>query len=375
MGTGIEYLVEEGIVSEVLARLKSGKEADVYIVRYGNQVVAAKVYKDRAHRSFKNNAVYKEGRSVRNSRSQRAIDKGSKFGKAAGEDAWKSAEVEALYRLHGVGVRVPTPVMFLEGVLLMELVCGADGQPALRLIDSELTAAEAHAGYHDMLKQLVGILSCDLIHGDLSPYNVLRGARGNIIIDFPQMISASHNSSSEAFFLRDARNILGHFANIDRTLHARSGDAREIWRAYLRRELSPEFLPSGRSAPAAPRPRIEENRARPLEHGRESRPRHPRDGGGQPRSAQGHRGGHRPPEPGPSPGRGHAHGPRSEPSSSRPLGGQRRPAPPPEVIVLVNRSRNPSTPVLPRVQPTVAAPENERAEVPGRRRRRRRARR
>src|SRR4051794_14512341 len=160
------------------------------MVRYGDKVVAAKVYKDRAQRSFKNNAAYKEGRSVRNSRSQRAIDKGSKFGKAAGEDAWKSAEVDALYKLHGVGVRVPTPVMFLEGVLLMELVCGADGQPAPRLIDAELTVAEAHAGYLDMLRQLVGILSCDLIHGDLSPYNVLRGARGNTIIDFPQMISA-----------------------------------------------------------------------------------------------------------------------------------------------------------------------------------------
>ena len=251
MATGIEHLLAEGILSEVLGRLRSGKEADVYVVRYGQKVVAAKVYKDRAHRSFKNNAVYKEGRSVRNSRSQRAIDKGSRFGKDSAEDAWKSAEVDGLYKLHAAGVRVPTPVMFLDGVLLMELVAGADGEPAPRLVDTQLTAAEANVGYHDMLKQLVLILSCELIHGDLSPYNVLLGAQGHTIIDFPQIISASHNSQSEMFFLRDARNILGYYASIDPSLAARQSDPAEIWRAYVRRELSPDFMPSGRGGPPA----------------------------------------------------------------------------------------------------------------------------
>ena len=90
MITGLEHLLEEGVLSEVLARLKSGKEAEVYVVRYGGKVVAAKVYKDRAQRSFKNNSAYKEGRSVRNTRSQRAMDRGSKFGQAASEDAANS---------------------------------------------------------------------------------------------------------------------------------------------------------------------------------------------------------------------------------------------------------------------------------------------
>ena len=145
----------EGVLSEVITRLKSGKEADVYMVRYGDKVVAAKVYKDRAQRSFKNNSSYKEGRSVRNSRSQRAIDKGSKFGKEADEDAWKASEVATLYKLHAAGVRVPTPVLFLEGVLLMEVVCGRDGEAAPRLIDIDLTVEQAHAAYLDMLSQLV----------------------------------------------------------------------------------------------------------------------------------------------------------------------------------------------------------------------------
>lgn len=255
MPTGFEHLLEEGVISEVLGRLQSGKEAEVYVVRFGGKVVAAKVYKDRATRSFKNNSSYKEGRAVRNTRSQRAMDRGSRFGKAAAEDAWKSAEANALYKLHAEGVRVPTPVLFLDGVLLMELVLDAEGDPAKRIIDTSLTVDEANAAYHDMIAQLVRILSCDLIHGDLSPYNVLWAAAGPTVIDFPQIISASHNSSSERFFLRDAENILGHFARIDRSLQARRSDGWEIWQAYVRRELTPEFRPTGRGR--LPPPRME----------------------------------------------------------------------------------------------------------------------
>ena len=263
MNRGIDHLLEEGIITEVLGRLQSGKEAEVFIVQYGERVVAAKVYKDRGTRSFKNDSGYKEGRSVRNSRSQRAMERGSSFGKTASEDAWKSAEVEALYTLHRAGVRVPAPVMFIEGVLLMELVLAEDGSAARRLIDTRLEPAQANRAYHDMLQQLVRILSCDLIHGDLSPYNVLWAATGPTIIDFPQIISASHNTRAEMYFLRDARNILGHFVAADTTLRARHGDAEEIWRAYARRELGPDFVPQGRSRPLPPRARVDEPRPRP----------------------------------------------------------------------------------------------------------------
>jgi RIO kinase 1 len=246
MSNDLDSLLAEGVISEVVARLKSGKEADVFVVRYQGRDVAAKVYKDRSTRSFKNNAAYKEGRSVRSSRSQRAIDKGSKFGREAEEDAWKSAEVDAIYRLHGAGVRVPTPVLYFDGVLLMELVLDAEGAAARRVIDVPISVQEARDAYEDMLRQLVKILCCDLIHGDLSPYNVLWSANGPTVIDFPQIISASHNQSSEQFFLRDARNILGYFATIDRSLNARSGDPFEIWRTYRRRELTPDFVPRAR---------------------------------------------------------------------------------------------------------------------------------
>jgi len=355
MITGLEHLLAEGVISEVLARLQSGKEAEVYVVRFGGKVVAAKVYKDRAHRSFKNNASYKEGRMVRNSRSQRAMARGSKFGKATAEDAWKTAEADALYKLHAAEVRVPAPVLFLDGVLLMELVLDAEGNAAKRVIDTHLTVAEANLAYHDMLAQLVRILSCDLIHGDLSPYNVLWAAAGPTVIDFPQIVSASHNSSSERFFLRDADNILGHFARIDRSLASRRGDPWEIWQAYRRRELTPEFRPTGRGRPAPPPPAPHMT--------------HPSHAAHPPHGAHPHR------------GQGHpaAQGGASHPRpGARPAWAPRRPAHAPEVFVRPNRSPLAQAPAAPLPAPGPSpggdrpAPTTENAQRPGHRRRRRR---
>src|SRR5512137_1501731 len=161
-------LLADGLIDEVVARLKSGKEADVWLVRHGAEVVAAKVYKARHARNFKNNAAYKEGRQVRSSRTQRAIDRGSRFGQEAAEDAWKAKESDALHRLHAAGVRVPRPVLFYEGILLMEVVVDGHGRPAPRLVDAPLAREQAAGIYGDLRKQVVGMLACDLIHGDLS---------------------------------------------------------------------------------------------------------------------------------------------------------------------------------------------------------------
>ncbi|MDO9016498.1 MAG: RIO1 family regulatory kinase/ATPase [Myxococcales bacterium] len=244
MHSPLDSLVSEGILDDVLGRLKSGKEADVFRVVYRGEVVVAKVYKDREQRSFKHNAAYKEGRTVRNSRTQRAMDKGSRFGRGEDEDEWKASEARCLHRLHAAGVRVPTPVMFYEGVLLMELVTDAEGNAAPRLIDAIFDPAQAAALYRDLRGQIIKMLCCDLIHGDLSPYNVLLAAAGPTIIDFPQTVSAAHNSQSETFFRRDFDGIQGFFARIDRGLLACNSDGREIWKTYVRRELSPDYVPA-----------------------------------------------------------------------------------------------------------------------------------
>src|SRR6266516_6277099 len=187
-------LLADGVIDEVVSRLKSGKEADLWLVRHGAELVAAKVYKARDTRSFKNNADYEEGRQVRNTRTQRAMDRGSRFGQAAAEEAWKAKEADALHTLHAAGVRVPRPVMFYEGVLLMELVVDSAGHPAPRLIDAHLGRQDAATLYSDLRGQAVRMLACDIIHGDLSAYNVLLGGHGPVVIDFPQVVGAAHNS-------------------------------------------------------------------------------------------------------------------------------------------------------------------------------------
>src|SRR5512145_3471835 len=165
MAEPLALLLDDGVIDEVYTRLKTGKEAEIYLVRHAGEVVAAKVYKERNARNFKNNAAYKEGRRVRNTRTQRAMDKGSRFGQAASEDAWKAKESDALHRLHAAGVRVPRPVIFYEGVLLMEVVVDASGHPAPRLVDAPLAREQAAGIYAELRKQAVGMLACDLVHG------------------------------------------------------------------------------------------------------------------------------------------------------------------------------------------------------------------
>lgn len=250
----LQTLLADGIVDEILGQLKSGKEADVWLVSHNGETVAAKVYKEREFRSFKNNAGYKEGREVRNTRTQRAMNNGSRFGQKASEDAWKSAEADTLTKLYESGARVPKPVLFYEGVLLMEVIVDAESRVAPRLVDAAITIENAAGLYTLVREQAVKMLCADLIHGDLSEFNVLLAHNGPVVIDFPQVVAAAKNSQSEHFFKRDIENVRRFFANADPALNARVSDADEIWRAYVRRDLAPDFVPSGR-APVAQEPR------------------------------------------------------------------------------------------------------------------------
>ncbi|MBL0213450.1 MAG: hypothetical protein IPQ07_06195 [Myxococcales bacterium] len=295
MDEKLELLLADGVIDEVLGRLKSGKEANISLVRRGDMIVAAKVYKDRSTRSFKNNAEYKEGRKVRNSRTQRAMDGGGKFGRDAAEQEWKSAESDALYKLVGSGVRVPEPVLFYEGVLLMDLVLGADGHPAPRMIDVALDKDAALGVYADLCSQIIAMLCCDLIHGDLSPYNILASAEGPTIIDFPQVISAVHNTRAEFFFLRDFDNVVRFISGFDPALAVHTADGRAIWRAYVNRDLTPQFIPP---PPPPPRPtRGPDRRSRPDDRGRNGQRPPQRDGRPQQRDGRPQqRDGQRPPQ-------------------------------------------------------------------------------
>ncbi|MFG6088194.1 PA4780 family RIO1-like protein kinase [Stenotrophomonas indicatrix] len=212
---GLRALIDDGVIDEVLRPLKSGKEAAVYVVRSGNEVRCAKVYKDMAQRSFQQRVQYQEGRKVRGSREARAVGKASKYGRKQQETAWKNTEVDALYQLRDAGVRVPEPHGYYHGVLVMELVTDADGFSAARLGEVELEPEQARQFHQTLVRQVVRMLCCGLIHGDLSPYNVLVGPDGPVVIDFPQVVSAGGNNAARSMLLRDVNNLtayLGRFA-------------------------------------------------------------------------------------------------------------------------------------------------------------------
>jgi RIO kinase 1 len=240
----LQPLLEDGIVDAVLRQLKSGKEACVYTVRCGSAIRCAKVYKDMTQRSFQQRTVYQEGRKTRGSRQTRAMSKSTRYGRKEQEAAWKNAEVEALYQLVAAEVRVPQPFGFFSGVLLMELVTDAEGDPAPRLGEVQL-APELALEYHQfLLRQVVRMLCSGLIHGDLSEFNVLVGSTGPVIIDLPQAVNAAGNNNAFAMLERDVSNItatLGRFApELLSTQYAE-----EIWALFEQGELKPDTHLSG----------------------------------------------------------------------------------------------------------------------------------
>ena len=240
-------MVEEGLVDEVIGQLMSGKEATVYVVRCGEHVRCAKVYKEANQRSFRNNASYQEGRKVKNSRQARAMEKGSRYGRKMQEEVWQSAEVDALYRLAAAGVRVPQPHICFEGVLLMDLVLDADGHPAPRLNDVEMSE-ELALEYHAMLvNQVVRMLCAGLIHGDLSEYNILVAESGPVIIDLPQAIDAAGNSNAAEMLERDVANLRSYFSAFAPAL-IDTQYGKEIWARYESGLLTPEMPLTGRVA-------------------------------------------------------------------------------------------------------------------------------
>jgi len=235
----IQPLVDDGLIDDVLQRLKSGKEADVYTVLCGGKVQCAKVYKEATQRSFKQAVQYQEGRKTRNSRNARAMHKGTKFGRKQQEESWQTAEVDALFRLANAGVRVPQPYLCIDGVLLMELVTDANGAVAPRLSDVMLSEEQAITDFNTMIRNIVRMLCAGIVHGDLSEFNVLLDDQGPVIIDLPQAVDAAANNHAESMFERDVNNITSYYGQFAPQL-LKTRYAKEIWLLYEDGKLTPE---------------------------------------------------------------------------------------------------------------------------------------
>jgi RIO kinase 1 len=245
----LEPLVEAGLVDAVMRELMSGKEAMIFVVRCGEDIRCAKVYKEANLRSFRQSVDYTEGRKVKNSRRARAMEKGSRYGRKAKEEAWQSTEVDALYRLAAAGVRVPQAYDFVDGVLLMELVTDSEGEPAPRLNDVVLTPEQAREFHGTLIREVVRMLCAGVVHGDLSEYNVLVGSRGSVmepvIIDLPQAVDAAGNAHANGMLARDVGNLARYFGRFaPELLDTEYG--KEIWSLYKGGKLYPAIELTGR---------------------------------------------------------------------------------------------------------------------------------
>ncbi|WP_418317216.1 PA4780 family RIO1-like protein kinase [Piscinibacter sakaiensis] len=245
----LQNLIAEGLIDDVVRQLKSGKEADVFVVRSGGETLAAKVYKEAQQRSFRQAVDYTENRKVRNSRQARAMAKGTRFGREQQEAAWQSAEVDALHRLAAAGVRVPRPINFYDGVLLMELVADADGHAAPRLNDlPSFSMADALQHHATLLDEVVRMLCAGVIHGDLSEFNILLAADGPVIIDLPQAVDAAGNNHAPRMLMRDVDNLRNFFGrHAPSLLPTQYGP--EIWSLFASGLLTPETVLTGRYEP------------------------------------------------------------------------------------------------------------------------------
>lgn len=232
-------LIEDGIIDEVIRPLMSGKEAAVFVVRAGDDIRCAKVYKEAAKRSFKQAVEYQEGRKVRNSRRARAMEKRSKYGRKQLEESWHNAEVDALYKLAKADVRVPEPYGCFDGVLIMELVTTEDGQVAPRLNDVAMSAEQAIEDHDTVMRYIVRMLCAGLVHGDLSEFNVLVDDYGPVIIDLPQAIDPTANNHAERMLARDINNMTNYYSEFAPELK-HTQYAKEIWALFEAGDLTPE---------------------------------------------------------------------------------------------------------------------------------------
>jgi len=240
----LETLIQYGLIDEVLYSLMSGKEADVFVVSAKGKLQCAKVYKDAQSRSFKTAVTYQEGRKTRNSRRARAIEKGSKYGKQQQENDWQQTEYDALHKLKQAGVKVPEAYMFIDGVLLMELICTDDQEVAPRLNDIAMDAEQAIEDHYVMMVYIMRMLCIGLIHGDLSEFNVLADDYGPVVIDFPQVIDAAGNQQARVLFNRDVKNITEYYAQFSPEI-AQTQYANEIWSHFENASLHKDLTLTG----------------------------------------------------------------------------------------------------------------------------------
>jgi RIO kinase 1 len=234
---------DEQLITDVLARVKGGKEANVYCCHafagLGVELIAAKIYRPRMLRNLRNDSLYREGRSVidesgkvvRDERALHAVRKGSTYGKELSHVSWLGHEYHTLEVLFQAGADVPRPLASGPNTILMEYL-GEVYNPAPTLHEVRLSGqAEARRIYERLIHNVDLMLSSNLVHGDLSAFNVLYWDGEFRIIDFPQAIDPRDNRNSFAIFRRDVARLCQYFERYG-IVSRPDSLARHMWREH-----------------------------------------------------------------------------------------------------------------------------------------------
>ena len=237
----LETFFDEGLVTDIIRPLGTGKEADVFLCRGpshrtgGAPLVVAKILRDRAHRSFRNNARYLEGRFRKVTSEVRAMQKNERVGREMAHGAWIAAEWQTLRALHAAGADVPRPIARAQGALLLEHI-GDEAESAPQLREVRLDGEDAVRALEQLLWNVGLFLLHNVVHADLSAYNVLWHAGRATVIDFPQAIDPRFHNEARDLLARDVRNLCSFFARlgVDRDPDAIADD---LWTGFEHADL------------------------------------------------------------------------------------------------------------------------------------------
>lgn len=240
----LEPFYNAQIITDVLDKVKGGKEANVYCCAAhpstGLEFIAAKVYRPRMFRNLRNDARYRQGRELKDEegkvttgrREVLAMQQKTRFGLLLRQSGWLNAEFETMQALYEAGADVPKPMTHSDNVILMEYV-GAEGAPAATLNQVTLEAEEALPMFEQLVDNLAIMLACHRVHADFSAYNILYFEGEFKVIDFPQAVDPRRNPEAADLFVRDVERLCQYFAryHIHRDAHALA-DA--LWGRFLK---------------------------------------------------------------------------------------------------------------------------------------------
>ena len=239
LSDAVDSLTADGLIEEVLYPVKSGKEGTLYCCRAGVRVeaelVAVKVYKDARFRAFRDDTMYRAGRIILDQRSARAAAKRTRHGREVRSALWTNSEYETLRILHQAGADVPKPLALVDGAVAMEWIGDPDG-PAPQLKDVQLSIAEAEALWERLMDNVELWLACNIVHGDLSAYNLMYHDGRLVAIDFPQASDARMNANANRLLTRDVTNVAHFFSRFGVTSDPYA-IVDDLWDRFIRGRL------------------------------------------------------------------------------------------------------------------------------------------